>query len=209
MSEELGKIEKPEVSSFKQNRRLLQVPLIYSGPDSPAEYVEILNRYWQQADEQIDKLENSLGSITKVMHETLIFGGKEGLDMLARLNSNSHAIVNRKCKDGFGLECIEDRELLEEVMDWERCLITGLISQKVARQVYESYNAASHKRFELMGKAIDEKVRDGDVATLFIREGHLVQFPSDMDVFSVSPPALDELHRWAREQAIKKESKQD
>ena len=209
MSEELGKIEKPEVSSFKKDRRLLQVPLIYSGPESPSDYVEILGRYWQQAGEQIDKLENSLGSITRVLHETLIVGGRDGLDMLARLNSYSHDIVSRKCKDGVGLECIEDRELLEEVLDWERCLITGLISQKVARQVYESYNAASHKRFEQMGKDIDEKLKDGDVAVLFIREGHLVQFPSDMDVFSVSPPALDELRRWAREQTMKKEPKQE
>jgi hypothetical protein len=41
MSEELGKIEKPEVSSFKQNRKILQVPLVYSGKEAPADYVEL------------------------------------------------------------------------------------------------------------------------------------------------------------------------
>ena len=35
---------------------------------------------------------------------------------------------------------------------------------------------------------------------LFIREEHLAQFPEDIEVFSVSPPALDEIHRWQREQ---------
>ena len=30
MSEELGKVEKPEVSSFKHNRKILQVPMVYS-----------------------------------------------------------------------------------------------------------------------------------------------------------------------------------
>lgn len=90
-------------------------------------------------------------------------------------------------------------------MDWERCLLTGLISQKVARQVYESYHEASHKRYEHLGKAIDESLKEGDVAVLFIREGHLVQFPSSIDVFSVFPPALDEIHRWARDQAAKRE----
>jgi hypothetical protein len=40
---------------------------------------------------------------------------------------------------------------------------------------------------------------------LFIREGHLVQFPPDIDVFSVAPPALDEIHRWARDRAAKRE----
>jgi len=32
-----------------------------------------------------------------------------------------------------------------------------------------------------------------------------VQFPSSIDVFSVFPPALDEIHRWARDQAAKRE----
>jgi hypothetical protein len=28
----------------------------------------------------------------------------------------------------------------------------------------------------------------------------MVQFPEDVEVFSVAPPALDEIHRWQREQ---------
>jgi len=39
---------------------------------------------------------------------------------------------------------------------------------------------------------------------LFIREGHLAQFPKDIEVFSVAPPALDEIHRWQREQLAAK-----
>jgi len=192
MSQELGKVEKPEVGDFKQNRRLLQIPLIFASPDSASDYLEIFKRYWLQVGEQISKLENSLGSVNRVLHEMLVSGGSEGLHVLEKLCPQSYAIACQKCKDGIGLEGIEDRELLEEVMDWERCLLTGLISQKVARQVYESYHEASHKRYEHLGKAIDESLKEGDVAVLFIREGHLVQFPSSIDVFSVFPPALDE-----------------
>jgi hypothetical protein len=47
------------------------------------------------------------------------------------------------------------------------------------------------------------------VALLFIREGHLVQFPRDIDVFSVAPPALDEIHRWARDRAAQREKGQE
>jgi hypothetical protein len=46
------------------------------------------------------------------------------------------------------------------------------------------------------------------VALLFIREGHLVQFPQDIEVFMVAPPALDEIHRWARDRAAKREQEQ-
>ena len=74
MSQELGKVEKPEVSSFKHNRKILQVPLVYAGKDSPADYVELFEKYWQQVNEIVNKLENSLGSVTVIYHETGQFG---------------------------------------------------------------------------------------------------------------------------------------
>jgi len=37
MAEELGKIEKPEVESFKGKRKLYLVPLIFQGNDAPPE----------------------------------------------------------------------------------------------------------------------------------------------------------------------------
>lgn len=205
MSEELGKIEKPEVGSFTAGRKILQVPLIYAGKDSPADYLELFDKYWQQAVEMITKLENSLGSVTIIYHETVAAGGQEGLKMLEILNPKSHSIVADRSKGEDRLKCIEDNDLLGEVMDWERCIMTGFLSEKVAKQVYQFYNEASHKRYEYIGKTIDETLKAGDVALLFIREGHLVQFPKDIDVFSVAPPALDEIHRWARDRAAKKE----
>ena len=39
------------------------------------------------------------------------------------------------------------------------------------------------------------------MALLFIREGHRVQFPPDIEVFSVAPPVLDEIHRWLRDRS--------
>jgi len=32
-----------------------------------------------------------------------------------------------------------------------------------------------------------------------MREGHQVNFPPDIQLFYVAPPALDELKRWLRE----------
>jgi hypothetical protein len=200
MSEELGKVEKPEVSSFKQKRRLLQVPTIYSSKDSPAEYVELYGKYWQQVKEQVNKLENSLGSVTVIFHENLAKGGEEGLKIMQAINTHTYEMVNPKYQAGIKLVCIEDNDTLEEVMDWEHCMLMGFISNKVANMVYGFYTDASRKRCEFIAKAINDNLRDGDVALLFIREGHMVQFPTDIDIFSVSPPALDEIKRWSRAQ---------
>jgi hypothetical protein len=209
MSQELGKIEKPEVSSFKQNRKVLQVPLVYSGKDAPADYLELFEKYWQQVAENIAKLESRLGKVTVIFHETVSSGGDEGLKILETLNMKSHELACSRCKSEARLHCIEDHDMLTEVMDWERCLVRGLLNDKVSSKIYEFYTEATRKRYQFISKTIDEALKGGDVALLFIREGHLLQFPQDIDVFSVAPPALDEIHRWARERAAKREKDQE
>lgn len=209
MSEELGKIERPEVSSFAQSRKLLQVPMIYAGKESPPDYLELFDKYWQQVKEQTARLEARLGSITKIYHEAIVISGEEGLQVLESLNARSHEITSGKCKEQATLECIEDKELLEEVMDWERYIVMGFHSEKVAGKVYEFYMDALRKRYEHIGKVIDQTLKDGDVGLLFIKEDHMIQFPSNIDVFTIAPPALDEIHRWARDKATTREKEQD
>jgi len=71
----------------------------------------------------------------------------------------------------------------------------------VASKVSEFYVEAAKKRNEFMAKKISETLKDDEAGLLFIREEHSVQFPSDIEVFSIFPPALDEIHRWYRDQA--------
>jgi len=83
------------------------------------------------------------------------------------------------------------------------------MSDKVAMKVSESYIEASRKRYEHISKRIDETLEGDEVAILFIREGHMVQFSKDVEVFSVAPPALNEIHRWLRDRASSKEAEDD
>ena len=69
MAEELGKIEKLPVDSFKKGRKLFFVPLIFGNPETPEEYIEKFNRYWEQVAGQINELEAKLGAINHVYHE--------------------------------------------------------------------------------------------------------------------------------------------
>jgi hypothetical protein len=209
MSQELGKINKPEAASFKQGRKLLLVPLIYSYKDSPSDYTEKYELYWKQAVGHIANLEAKMGTVSRVYHESISLGGDDGLKIIEGLNPKSCQIAKQKCRDGATLEVIEDKELAEETIDWERCLFIGLLSDKVARKVSESYIEASRKRYEHISKRIDETLKANEIGVLFIREGHLVQFPEDVEVFSVSPPALDEIHRWLRERTSAKEPEAD
>jgi hypothetical protein len=43
-------------------------------------------------------------------------------------------------------------------------------------------------------------LNEGEAGILFIQENHQVQFPSDLQVFYVSPPGLDAIKRWIDDQ---------
>jgi len=201
MAEQLGKIEKPFAEPFKQGKKLYLVPLIYLNEDSPPEYKERCNRYWQQVAEQLGNLEAKIGKVSRIYHESISQSGDEGAKVVERANLGSYQIVKSKCDSGATLEAFEEKELLEEVMDWERCLLFGFVSEKVANKVSEFYIEVAKKRYEVMAKRISETLKGDEAGLLFIREGHQLQFPGDIEVFSVFPPALDEIHRWLRDQA--------
>lgn len=203
MAEELGKIPKPEAGQYQNKRKLYLIPLLYSWQDAPAEYNLKFDIYWQQVSEHIASLESKMGKVNRIYHESISVAGDEGLKILEKINPSSAKIAGEKCRSGAQIEAVEDGELVEESMDWERHLMLGFISQKVAQTVSEFFNEASKKRYEYIAKKIDETFKDNEAALLFIRDNHRVQFPSDIEVFSVVPPMLDEIQRWFRDQQAK------
>jgi hypothetical protein len=203
MAEELGKIEKPAVDSFAKGRKLFFVPVVYYGQESPEEYVKILNRYWEQVGRQLDDLSLKLGEVKRVYHEMIDAGGEQGTAAIKELNGQSFNIIESFKAKTAQLEALEDTNLLTEYMDWSRCLMIGLQSPGVMSKVYESYIEAGKKRNEAIKKKIDTTLKENEIGILMMRENHQVQFPADIQVFYVSPPALDEIKRWVREQESK------
>ncbi len=209
MTEELGRIEKPEAKQFEGKRKIYLVPVIYSYEGAPADYTEKYERYWKQVRQHLLNLESKMGSPDLVYHESVTIAGDKGMEIMKQLSPMSCEITRERCGSGAKLEVVEDAELTEETMDWERHLMMGFISSKVARTVSELFAQASVKRFEYIAKRIDETLKGGQTAILFIRESHRVQFPKDIEVFSVSPPALDEIHRWLRESSERMEEEEN
>lgn len=199
MSEQIGKIERPETTQFKGRKRLYVVPLLYSWQDSPQEYLGKLDVYWRQVREQIANLESRVGPVSVIYHETVSEPGESGLNVLEKLNRFSHQLVREKCLMGAEFEVAEDKDLVAEAMDWERHIFFGFVSDRVARIAYDSFAEASRKRYEHIANRINETLKGDTSGLLIIREGHQVQFTPDIDVFLVAPPALDEIHRWLRD----------
>ena len=201
MPEQLGKIEKLEAERFKKGKKLYLVPLVYSVEEAPDNYKEKCSRYWQQVAEQLDNLASKIGRVNRVYHESIFQSDEDGMKAMESLNPSGYQIAKIECDNGAIFETIEEEELFEEVMDWQRCLMIGFMSDKVASKISEFYVEATKKRNEFIAKKISETLKEDEAGLLFIREEHSVQFPSDIEVFSIFPPALDDIHRWYRDQA--------
>jgi hypothetical protein len=199
MAEKLGKIEKPPVASFKKGRKLYFVPLIYSGKDLPEDYLVKFHKYWEQVEKQVAELSAKLGEVNRIYHELIAASGEDAMKTIEELSEKSHKIVRSCLEKKAQLEAVEDNDILTEFMDWSRCLIIGLQNPKVVSRIYDFYIEAGKKRNEYIARKIDETLQENEIGLLLMRENHQVQFPPDIQVFYVAPPALDEIKRWLRE----------
>lgn len=206
MTQELGRVERPSTTSFQGKRKLFLVPRLYEPPNDVEEGIRILEKYWVQVQSQVASLESGLGPIKHIYHEGLTENGESGLSYLENVDHRCHAFVYTKSQSGAVLEITEDVEILGETLDLQRCLMLPFTSNKVAMQIHEWFNDSVRRRYEHVSKRIDETLGENDIGLLIINERHQVQFPDDVDVFFVAPPALDEFRRWVDNWLAKQKS---
>ena len=196
MTQELGRISRPSADQYQGRRKLLLVPLVYGPPTADPEGAAVLQNYWEQAQTQVAALETALGQLQHVYHESLTAGGEEGLEQLEAADQRSHRLIRDKCQAGAVLEETEDLDILLETLDLQRCLMMPLASPSVAAKLQEWYGESNRRRYEHIAGQLDATLGEDSVGLLLISERHQVQFPPDIEVFYVSPPALDDFRRW-------------
>lgn len=206
MTQHLGQVERPTADQYQGKRKLLLVPLLYAPQAEDGDGAVIVNRYWEQVQAQTGALESSLGGLHRIYCESLVEGGEEGIKYLEGADSHSAGLVRDKAGRGAVLEPTEDPEVLFEIIDLQRILMGPMVSQRVASRIQEWFTEANRSRYEAIGQRIDSTLQADETGLLLIGERHQVQFPNDIEVFYVAPPALDEFRRWlqawmARQQA--------
>ena len=201
MAAELGRVTRPAAGNYQGRRKLLLAPLLpFSGSDAeaPADGVAVVARYWEQVDAQVRAVQNALGSIRHIYHENLPAGGAEGIGYLVATGQGSLPLVRALTEAGAVLEATESMEIMAEALDWQRCLMQPLISPAVAGKLREWFGDANRRRYEFMVSAIDAGLGEDETGLLLVNEHHQAQFPSDIEVIYIAPPALDEFRRWAQ-----------
>lgn len=204
MSKELGRIQKPSLDGFREGRKLYCVPLLpyLKGIDVPKDYSEKVSLYWQQVSEQVESLEKA-GKVSHIYHESVSTRGEEAMKMIKRMNEKSYGLVKAKCKVGATLQALEDKILLDEYLDWSLCMSVVGRSQKVLKQVADFQTEAAIKREEHISKKINETLKENEAGMLIMTDENRIRIQpkisSDIQVFLVRPPALNEVQLWLRD----------
>lgn len=200
MTTPLSKFPKPNPEKYRGHRKLFLAPMFAFPPQVPQEGHDLLDRYWTEVKDHINNLERSLTTVSHVYHESLFANGDEGMELLNQINPKAYSFIEEMCKSTATLEATEDKDLFAENSDWHRCLTIGLSSEKVLNLAVQNLQETTQKRFESIGKLIDETLKEDEAGVLFISENHNIQFPNDIQVFYVAPPTLDTLKKWINDQ---------
>lgn len=196
---ELGKIERPSVESFTGKRKLYCVPSVYPVKDAPDDYAGLVGRYWEEVLQQTERLEVA-GKIKKIFCESISLRGNEALDALGAMNEPALRIVKKKLEEGAVLLPIESEEIFGPFVDWSNCLHV-VRTKEVFNKVFEFYTDLAEKRLQHVVRSIEENLSGGEAGLLIMRDEDRarLQFPSDIEVFLVTPPSYDDILRWFRE----------
>ena len=189
----LGSTGKTDPSRFDGKKKLLLVPLIPVFPEMEEDMSDLLDRFWTEISSQIGNIESALGTVKHIFHEMIHEEDYDGVNILSQIYPRSANFCKEYITSGAKLQALEDPETWMELTDWQRCLSIGLISSKVYEIAAKGYQEISAKRTSQLPKTINNLMNDDELGMLFISEGHSVQFPSDMQIFYVSPPSATDL----------------
>ena len=196
---ELGKISKPTVERFNNKKRLIYVPIFFI----PPQLTEIkennpFNEYWKEIANNINKLELSLGKIDIIFHEMNTKPAKEGLDIIENLNQNGIDFIKILYNSGSKISDFENEELVTELMDWQRALSSGIMSEKAREIISKEYTETNSERNKNLLNKISKELNIGSNGILFMREDHGLQFDNDTEIFYVSSNTISKVHDWLK-----------
>ena len=196
-AEELGKIPKRKIENITTKRKAYLVAMLPNIPFSE-EYTEKLKNYWDAIDAHITQMESKAGPVKKIFVEGIIGKGDDAELMLEKSSPLTLPIIKSRLSSGAKFESYEEKELFEKFIDLGRCLQIGLISEYVTELITREYKNTSEQRYKQIINNLDQSVEDGE-GMLLIGSDIQNVIPEDMEKFFISPPELDDIHRWIRD----------
>lgn len=202
---EIGKIDKPEAGKYKNRRKIYFIRNIYLPRNATEQYKSIFDRYWQEVEEHLAKIE-AAGKVVKIFCESLYMSGEDANKVLKSMNEAVEQIVQRKIDAGAELLPLEDKEIFGSYVDWNNCMMV-IRTSKVYDKVQEELRAVVKDRFKHIQSVLESSIGQSEAAMLIMRgeERKLLELPDDIEFFIISPPAYDDLLKLMRDRNEGKE----
>jgi len=206
---ELGQIDKPNVEDFAGKKKLYCVANIYAIEDTPDDFKELVNRYWDEVVQQIEKIETA-GKVKKIFCEIIYEEGDKAFEILATMNERLSQIIKKKLDEGGTIIPLESKEILGPYTDWGNCLRV-VFTREVFNKVLEFYTEFAEKRLQHIMNLIESNLSAAEAGLLIMKDEDRVklQFPKDIEVFLVVPPTYNDIIRWFRGRMIQKSSNKE
>jgi hypothetical protein len=204
LAQKLGKIKKPKVTEFSDVRKLFCLPLIPELEDKnlDKDLKNHIEQFWKQAFSQIEDLEK-IGKIKHIFFESITQNEEQGLITIKQISPQSYDIIKQKIDKGAKLEATENKETLDEYLDWSICLSVIQRSKKVFNKVLELHKDVNNRRNQEIAKKIDNTLKKNEPGLLVMTDENRLQIqsnlPNDIQVFLIHPPALNDVTRWFRD----------
>ena len=197
MSEELGKISKPQADNVQLKKKLYLVQNIQNYFPGNKDFEILLSEYWDSISDQLDNLEKTAGNINFIYIE----GMYQEYDVASKLlNDNNKwclSTIESRVKSGSNYKKIEDENNYKQLIDWTRIAQLGFVSENAKEVTEENYKKIITERSTIIHDELN-RIKEGEAALFIISSGSH-KFPEDMEIFNVIPPSLDKMNRWITE----------
>jgi len=215
---ELGKIEKPQVSTFISKRKLYVVPTLPFEEMASQYNIDVakVERFWGEVREKIHYFISTYGKISTVYIEGIFDTEKVNLEYFEKYgkDSNHYKLIKSLLDNGAAIKEIDKKEQLEEgKIFFDEYSMTFLPAiERLHRSFYgkdidfEGWRNHLIKNIqekqEEMGKDVTRIISEMPMDSngiLLITEGRPIDFPEGIEIFQIRPPAFDEIERTLRD----------
>jgi hypothetical protein len=217
---ELGKIEKPEVSTFTSKRKLYVVPILPFEEMASQYNMDFakVERFWGEVREKINYFISTYGNISTVYMEGKFDDEKANLEYFEKYgkDSNHYKFIKSLVDNGVAIKEIDKKEQLEQgkilFEEYSRTYLP--LIEVIHRSFYGKdidfegwrnhlIKNIQEKQDEMskgVSRIISEMPEDSS-GILLITDGRPIDFPQGIDIFQIRPPAFDEMERDLRNKA--------
>tara|TARA_B100001142_G_C14209011_1_gene606844 strand:+ start:67 stop:801 length:735 start_codon:yes stop_codon:yes gene_type:complete len=197
LEEELGKIKKPNADKVMGKKKAFICVLLQAPQEASKELHDLIFNYWEAVDKNISNLEEKTGVVNKIFVEGIPGSGEDVSINLKEASIGAWNITEERRKTGAKFSELENLEILQKVIDWSKCLNSGLTNRSVAEKISEELKNESQARIDFIKSSLDENLEDGESAIIFTGNQE-ISIPEDVEKFIISPPELDLVAQWVK-----------